>query len=365
MKSDPQRALNDGQGQTSAAPSPYTCPTCSELVAIDGSEIHCTKCEWKSRVLDGVPVLDAPDNIWLQRRLPSTLNDAIRAEGFEQAIQKHVKEHVANWIRNPRRSNPLYAANIGPGTRLLDAGCGWGSLSMGVADIVSEVHPIDVGAERLEFISLWAKHMGYTNVHPARASVLRRPFQDEYFDTIVMSGVLEWTAVFAESGDPETIQREVLRNMNRMLAPGGQMLLMIENRMGLTYWLGEPDEHTGFRYITVLPRKLAGVMHKARTGKPYRALTHTRKWLTDSLLGAGFSKVQTYGTLPHYRTPWRVIDLDSQAAWEHFCHTYDIGGASWRRRLGGAAWDLLRNKPELLRPLVREVVPAYMMVATK
>ncbi len=346
--------------------TPYLCPSCAASVTRGPAALRCDGCGRVFSENRGIPAFANPPRVWQKRGVDAALNEAIRQDGFQAATHEHLDERTRGWACNPRRANPLYVANIGPRTKLLDAGCGWGSLTIGIADLVEEVHAIDVSDERLEFIQLWAEHLELSNVHVAKASVLDLNFQQEYFDAVVLSGVLEWTAEFAQSPDPEQTQRDVLHKARSVLAPGGQLLLMIENRLGLPYWLGVPDEHTDMRFITLMPRKAARLFHRIQKQRPYRAYTHTRRWLVRNLLGAGFSHVKTYATLPNYRAPWNVVDMDSPAAWRAFCNSYQLGsGDSLRRRTATSLWQAVQADPDRWRRVVREFAPAYMMVATR
>mgnify|MGYP000083187104 CR=1 FL=1 len=63
----------------------------------------------------------------------------------------------------------------------------------------------------------------------------------EKFDYVVVNGVLEYAMSFTEGKTPyETF----LQRMGAYLKPEGRLLIAIENRLGLKYFAGAPEDHT-------------------------------------------------------------------------------------------------------------------------
>src|SRR5688572_5407989 len=100
-----------------------------------------------------------------------------------------------------------------PGMRVLDGGCGSGSITVGLADAVQpgEVVGVDVDAGQLTAARKAASDHGLTNVRFEEASLLSLPFEDDSFDAAYLSSVLEHVT------DPAA----VLRELCRVVRPGG------------------------------------------------------------------------------------------------------------------------------------------------
>lgn len=103
--------------------------------------------------------------------------------------------------------------HLKPGMKVLDCGCGPGSVTLGLAAVVApgEVIGTDLEDSQLELGSNAADQRGLTNVRFETATIYELPFEDESFDAIFISAVL------GNLGDP----LRGLREAHRVLKPGG------------------------------------------------------------------------------------------------------------------------------------------------
>ena len=97
--------------------------------------------------------------------------------------------------------------------RILDAGCGPGSISIGLARLASEgqVCGVDFGASQITMALENARNAGVTNVSFEVASCYELPFDDDSFDAVFSHALMEH---LAQPGD-------ALREFCRVLKPGG------------------------------------------------------------------------------------------------------------------------------------------------
>ena len=65
---------------------------------------------------------------------------------------------------------------------------------------------------------------------------------DAPFDYVLLIGVLEYAGKYTDGEDP---YRTFLENIRRYLKPDGRLLIAIENRLGLKYFSGAPEDHLG------------------------------------------------------------------------------------------------------------------------
>lgn len=107
------------------------------------------------------------------------------------------------------------------GARILDAGCGTGLLTLSLLRVLRR--PAHVTAVDLSQRSLLTARRAVFKENPdsrheirfVRANALSLPFQDESFDFVLTSGVLEYLPL-----------REGLGEMARVLAPGGHFFFL-------------------------------------------------------------------------------------------------------------------------------------------
>ena len=116
-----------------------------------------------------------------------------------------------------RRSVETHASHLlprlKPGLRVLDFGCGPGTLSVGLAKAVEpgEMHGIDMEASQIDMARSAADAGGHTNATFQVGNALELPFEDNYFDIAHCHTVLMHI--------PDT--QGVLAEVKRVLKPGG------------------------------------------------------------------------------------------------------------------------------------------------
>jgi SAM-dependent methyltransferase len=128
----------------------------------------------------------------------------------------------------------------------------------------------------------------------------------------VVIGVLEWVPSSYPKDDPEDLQFETLKEIRRVLKENGKLLLAIENRYYLGYWLGRIDHHTGLRFVPLLPRKLASFISRITRGEPYLNWTHSYWKLNEILQRAGFKVLKIFVGIPSYTLPDEIADVSNE-----------------------------------------------------
>jgi ubiquinone/menaquinone biosynthesis C-methylase UbiE len=115
------------------------------------------------------------------------------------------------------RTATLFAAFLLPhlksGMTLLDAGCGPGSITLGLAAAVSpgQVVGIDIEPSHIESATALAEEQGVTNVRFAVGDVYKLDFPDARFDAVYSNAVVN------QVGEP----LRALKEFRRVLKPGG------------------------------------------------------------------------------------------------------------------------------------------------
>ena len=145
---------------------------------------------------------------------------------------------------------------------------------------------------------------------PSRAKVIHNRFQDsknltifvgdinllkniEKYDYVTLIGVLEYSGKYSSNLQPYL---ELLKSAKNLLKDGGHLLLAIENKLGLKYFAGAPEDHTGevFDSLEGYPQN-----------KDIR--TFSKLELTALLNSCGFNKTEFYYPFPDYKMPHIVF----------------------------------------------------------
>ncbi|MCI5058783.1 MAG: class I SAM-dependent methyltransferase [Flavobacteriales bacterium] len=108
------------------------------------------------------------------------------------------------------------------GKKILDAGCGTGWFSKGASDRGADVTSMDLGEGLLKQVEKKCKSTRVVG------SILEMPFEDNSFDVVVSSEVIEHI--------PEPLK--AIDEIYRVLKPGGIVILSTPNRLWFfTVWL--------------------------------------------------------------------------------------------------------------------------------
>ena len=208
--------------------------------------------------------------------------------GYSDEFQKLLGRR--NAVANAAHLLPL----LRPGHRILDFGCGPGTISMGLASAVApgELHGIDMEASQIEMARAAAAAGGHDNAYFRTGDVAALPYDDDSFDVAHCHAVLMHV--------PDT--RSVLAEVKRVLKPGG--LVSARDMIGPSTFF-EPDVED-----------LAGAMEtflkllQANGGHPRMGSR-----LMRVLLEAGFSDIRAGASFEPYTTTEDV----------HFFHAFAGG----------------------------------------
>ncbi len=198
----------------------------------------------------------------------STTNDLPRESysvGYDQAAAEFFG------TRRACTHAAFFLPHLTPGMRLLDGGCGPGTITLDLAKIVApgEVVGIDIEPSQIELARTMAAERGVSNVHFEVADLYSLPFPDESFDAVFLHGVLEHLS------DPVRGLREVLR----VLKQGGVLGARHADFGG---FLLEPASSPLDQFVPLFERL---TLHN---GADPQAGRHQLRWLTE----AGFTRIE-------------------------------------------------------------------------
>lgn len=292
----------------------YVCPHCKSDLTEINSVLKCQECKETYSYKDEIPVLRNinKSSIWQYDKdeIAEKVIKKTKKNGWKKAIEDEYEDINSSWISSQSRAEGIYLSGIDKNSVVLDAGCGWGALSCTITPIAKEIYGVDSNNYGLEFAKLRCEQDNITNAYFSNSDIGKLPFKDDFFDLVILNGVLEWTPLAYPELTPDNAQRVILKELHRVLKKGGQIFIAIENRYGFRYLLGKPDEHTSIRFITILPRFIAGLYYKLIKKSEYRAYTHSVSEIKQLLKNSGFINTDFYATLPDYRFYKYIIPLE-------------------------------------------------------
>jgi len=315
--------MNEGGGV-------FACVDCSSGVDESNAGFTCKKCGKKYRVINGVPDFRSNDGYWanVSREKMRELNEFAKSSGDWLGAAKKLMPDYSDHFVPLSRGDAQFLWPTSKDSVILDAGSMWGGITIPAAQYSKSVYALDKTIETLEFLDIRAKQMGFNNIYPVAADLnAKLPFPDDMFDLVILNGVLEWLGVtdevvlekhwegrFDETTEykksPTDMQRDALKEIHRVLKPDGALYIGIENRFGIQYFLGMPDDHVNVKFVTFIPRSVASWITKLRKGTEYRNYIYSPGKLKALLAEEGFGKVDIFSVFPHYNTIDSMAPLD-------------------------------------------------------
>lgn len=192
--------------------------------------------------------------------------------GIEQRLKRGILKTKENYLPGytanasafmAQRTAQSHAAFLLPklrsGLRLLDCGCGPGSITLGLAALVSpgEVMGLDQQQSQVELARVAAKSEGITNARFDVGSVYELPFPENSFDVVFAH------AVFEHLREPA----KALSEIGRVLAPGGMIALRSPDWGGFLLAPESDELSEAINYYQALQAQSGGDVHVGRKFK--------------------------------------------------------------------------------------------------
>jgi ubiquinone/menaquinone biosynthesis C-methylase UbiE len=199
--------------------------------------------------------------------------------------------HASVVSRHARRTAEREAAYLLPrleaGQRLLDVGCGPGTITTGLARAVApgEVVGIDVSEDVIASARTHAAESGVTNARFEVANVYALPYEDASFDVAHAHQVMQHLAAPVDA----------LREMRRVLRPGGLVAVRDADYATMTAW---PRAASIDRWLEVYHAVAQ------RNGADPDAGRRLRSWVTE----AGFEVVEVSAVVELMAEPGEAAD---------------------------------------------------------
>lgn len=209
---------------------------------------------------------------------------SILAADHRWAVLYHfssVRRNLLEWIPLEKNSH------------ILEIGAGCGALTGLLSEKASRVTAVELSKLRAEIIA--NRHKECSNI-----DIIVGNFEDiqfeEKFDYITLIGVLEYSGKFINTSTP---YESFLKQIHKLLKPGGKLIIAIENKFGLKYWAGAREDHLGTLYEGIED-------YPSHTG--IRTFSH--KELNSLLDLSGFETNDFYYPWPDYKFPDQIFSDD-------------------------------------------------------
>ena len=163
---------------------------------------------------------------------------SLAEEGFD--ITKDASKHpfAVAYHFSPERENILSWYPFNKEGNCLEIGAGCGAITGMLCKKCKAVISVDISKRRSDIN--YARHKDIPNLKIIAANLWDIDL-GEKFDYIILNGVFEYALSFIHTDDP---YKDFLQRIKTLLKPEGRLFIAIENRLGLKYFNGAPEDHT-------------------------------------------------------------------------------------------------------------------------
>lgn len=297
----------------------FICPDCKNALFQNDNTITCEFCNKKWPLINDIPHFISHYPYWgeINQAEMIRINNEMKSKYWKDVFKKYNYsefEDPYRMILDLNRSNWHNLISLPKNSIILDIGAGTGAISHALSYYYEQIVAVEPVIERVEFMNMRFEQENINNVQIMRADALNLPFQEKYFDLIVLNGVLEWIPLGNKSIDPKKVQNEFLHDMFKMLKPKGWIYIGIENRLHYYYFLGANDPHFKLPFVTILPRPIAKWYSKKRRKIVYRNYIYSYWGYKKLLKKCGFKNIKIYDAIPSYNRQDFVVPLEKNVS---------------------------------------------------
>jgi len=217
------------------------------------------------------------------------------AEGFDKAVEEE-KSWPILYHFSPIRQNILRWYPLKAEDKVLEIGAGCGAITGALTEKAGRVDAVDLSKKRSLVNAYRNRECGNLRLFLGNFETVE-PHLPRDYSVITLIGVLEYGELYIEGEEPF---KAFLEKVRGHLAPGGTLLVAIENRLGMKYFAGCTEDHTGHYFEGI---------EGYREGS--RAKTFSKPALEKLLASAGFKEQRFFYPYPDYKFPMAVYSDES------------------------------------------------------
>jgi len=268
---------------------------------------------------------DYSDGEASEKKLYKILSTAKDLSSTSVELESQIVDWPTEYHLSGVRSNLLRPLNLDGVVRVLELGCGCGSITryLGEQDGI-HVDAIEGSPTRAGLAALRCRDLANVSISTANFNEIKVP--ENYYDLVLFIGVTEYAGRFSEQNSDEAALADLLELGKRASSKNGAVIIAIENRLGLKYLLGASEDHYGVPFV--------GIDHYPKsTG----IRTYSRdEWIEHT---ANFKKARFLYPFPDYKLPTMLVNETSMSELgesaepirsRDYLKTFDLGEDEYR-----------------------------------
>ena len=226
-----------------------------------------------------------------ENRVLNAIKNAADLDSLSDELETHCIDWPSTYHLSKRRGNLLrpFVAHFKNKT-ILEIGSGMGPITRLLGESSANVLALEGTSRRAQATRLRTRDLENVLVISEKFDDFKTELK---FDYITLIGVLEYSNLYSLAENPH---QEVLRRCFELLKPDGNLIIAIENKLGLKYFAGANEDHVGIPMFGLENRY---------TSKSVR--TFGKYELKKLLFAAGFEESIFSVPLPDYKLTTSVI----------------------------------------------------------
>ena len=248
-----------------------------------------------------------------EARIADIIHTASDLTIFSRELAQHCTDWPLLYHLGSNRANILRPFNaLLKQADVLEIGAGCGAITRFLGESGANVLALEGSPRRAAIAKSRTRDLENVTVLAERFDqFLWDDNHDDRFDVITLIGVLEYAAMFTDASHPAL---SMLRRVRKLLKPEGKLILAIENQLGLKYFAGAAEDHTG--------EPMLGIEGRYRDKGPR---TFGRKVLEELLEQAGFFSRNWMAPFPDYKLPVSIVTEQGFT-----CGAFDTAAFCWQ-----------------------------------
>jgi 2-polyprenyl-3-methyl-5-hydroxy-6-metoxy-1,4-benzoquinol methylase len=193
-----------------------------------------------------------------------------------------VRQNIVRWLDLPKSAD------------VLEIGSGMGAITKALCAKAGHVTCVELSLLRSQINEL--RNQAFANLEIIVANLNDIPFTRQY-DVVTLIGVLEYSGRYTDGPNP---YKDFLEKAASLVKPGGQLIIAIENRLGLKYFAGAVEDHYGQPFV--------GLNHYP---DDLGIRTFSLPELESLLAEAQLPAYDLYLPFPDYKFPTTIVAADA------------------------------------------------------
>lgn len=229
------------------------CPKCKNNLIELNEVCICRNCNLKYTINDGIYDFLGELNYFYSELSIEEMNKLLniaKISGWRTAVRDIGLKYpfmIDVFLNNTRVDWLFHCLDLSKTSSCLELGSGWGTTTFCLARYYDKVWSFDSVKQRLEFQRIRQNQDKIKNIKFGRTSWLTMPFQDNHFDLVATKNHMAGLT-FDNNSNTRKVQLGFLKEIRRILKPGGCLYIGSPNRIKFTSFFHKNNNLFNYNY---------------------------------------------------------------------------------------------------------------------